>query len=107
MIDRLISFKLNRNSPQHLQQEHTYFWVFSIKRYGKSGDENSCHDWYVRGGRAIIRVSDSIVVSSLRMEGHLTLTFALFWDKIEIVKKLKENLKEVITSDTHLRSILG
>ena len=37
------------------------------------------------GGRVIIRVSESIVVSSLRIEeGHLTLTFTLFSNEIQI-----------------------
>ena len=61
-------------------------WCFQYSRYGISGHENSWRDWYVRGGRAIIRVSESIVVSSLRMEpGHLTLTFTLFSDEIQII----------------------
>ena len=60
-------------------------WCFQYSRYGISGHENSWRDWYVRGGRAIIRVSESIVVSSLRMEpGHLTLTFTLFSNEIQI-----------------------
>ena len=40
--------------------------------------ENSWRDWYVVGGLEIIQVSESIVVSSLRMERHLTLTFTSF-----------------------------